>query len=163
MTKEKQRTIPEKELLLEKSRKEAMNGNYDKAIEHREKAKQIADETIAQRIVQVDNLFNQSRDKLMAQFKAAITELQTRFESELRSHEDKKEKAFDQKKTILENQIAIFIQKSLKDIAKDKLFDDRKSAYVYIQPIISSFLENRGIEFPDSSLIQSQATSARTS
>ena len=160
---QKQRTVPEKDALLEKSRKEAMNGNYDKAIEYREQAKQITEETIEQRLIQVDNTFVQNRDRLIEQFKAEIKELSMRFENELQKHEMKKEKMFNQKKVILDNQIAIFIQKILKDIAKDKLFDDKKSSYSYIQPIIRDMLENRGIQFPDSSLIQTQATYARTS
>ena len=86
---ENNRRIPEQAELLEQSKKAAMNGDYQKALELRNNSRIVGQEKIYERLLQLEDDFNQQREDMIKSQRGNLEQLVLKFNNGLELIENK--------------------------------------------------------------------------
>ncbi|OHT07829.1 hypothetical protein TRFO_23768 [Tritrichomonas foetus] len=109
---ENERRYPEQTHLLELSKKAALNGDYQQALELRDKSRIVAQESLENRLNQLEMDFNSQREEKINEFKTIFEQMVARYNGGFDVHRKAAEKKHEAFKTNRDLQLTSFYQKA---------------------------------------------------
>jgi hypothetical protein len=130
------RPIPKHEEQMELSRKSAATSDYERAIELRDGARQIAEEDLKKRVAACEQGFIQRRENLMEQFRRELSQLNARFKGELSDVEAKADERKAANASRANAQIAAMLQRGQARLARLGVADPARVLEPHLQKIL---------------------------
>lgn len=145
---ENERTVPEQTNLLELSKKAAMTGDYQKALELRYNSRMIAQKSLIERQAKLDEEFFQQRDELLNSQRSALQTMASKFKQGFEQFDSKLQKKIANNNQNRNNQLISYYQKSLSKLTSLTKSSNIRQHERELQKILFSTLDYYHFEYP---------------